>query len=125
MNALGRYAIAGFLVVLVATLALWPFVGAEGHRSLLISAAVALPVQIGAFALLSRALGDPRKFMMWWGAGVLGRVLVVIGLGLAITRLDGIDPSVLLMSAAGYFFALLLLEPAFFDRTANLAQYAQ
>ena len=125
MNALGRYSIVGFLVVLVATVALWPFLDGAGHRSLLVAGGVALPLQIGAFAFLSRSQGDPSRFMIWWGAGVLGRMAVVVGTGFALTLFDGLSPSVLLMSMAGFFFALLLLEPAFFVRSTDTAQYAQ
>lgn len=124
MKALGRYSIAGFLLVLVATLGMWPFMGPEGHRSLLLAAAVALPVQVGAFALLMRAGAHPTKFLLWWAVGVLGRMAIVIGIGLAITRMEGIEPSVLLLSTAGFFFALLLIEPAFFDRAKDTAQVA-
>jgi len=124
MNALGRYSIVGFLVVLVTTAALWPFLDAAGHLSLLVAGGVALPVQVGAFALLSRSQGDPTRFMLWWGAGVLGRMAIVVGAGLALTQVDGLSPSVLLLAMAGYFFALLLLEPAFFVRSTDTAQFA-
>jgi ABC-type branched-subunit amino acid transport system permease subunit len=125
MKALGRYTIAGLLIVAVATLGLWPFFGPTGHRSLLFAAGVALPVQVGAFALLMRAGGHPTKFLLWWAVGVLGRMAVVIAVGLGITRLEGIEPSILLLATAGFFFALLLIEPAFFDRTKDTAQFAQ
>lgn len=125
MKALGRYSIAGILLVLVATLAMWPFMGPAGHRSLLLAGAVALPVQVGAFALLLKAGGHPTRFLLWWAVGVLGRMAIVIAVGLAITRLDGVEPSVLLLATAGFFFALLLIEPAFFDRTNDTAQFAQ
>jgi hypothetical protein len=124
MKALGRYSIAGLLLVLVATLGMWPFMGPAGHRSLLMAAAVAWPVQVCAFALLSRALGHPMKFLLWWGVGVLARMGIVIAVGLALTRIDGVEPSVLLLSTAGFFFALLLLEPAFFDQTGDRARFA-
>jgi ABC-type branched-subunit amino acid transport system permease subunit len=125
MKALGRYSMTGFMVVLVATLGLWPFMGPEGQRSLVLAAAVALPVQVGAFALLMRAGGHPTRFLLWWAVGVLLRMAIVIMIGLAVTRIDGVEPSVLLLSTAGFFFALLLLEPAFFDRTNDTAQFAQ
>ena len=125
MKALGRYSIAGFLLVLVATLGMWPFMGPAGHRSLLLAAAVALPVQVGAFALLVRAGAHPTRFLLWWAVGVLARMAIVISVGLAITNLEGIEPSVLLLSIAGFFFALLLMEPAFFDRNRDTAQFAQ
>jgi len=125
MNALGRYSTVGFLVVLCATAVLWPFLDAAGHRSLLVAGAVALPVQIGAFWLLNQSQDDPSRFMLWWGAGVLGRIAIVIGAGVALTQFGGLSPVVLLLSLAGFFFALLLLEPAFFVRSTDTTPFAR
>lgn len=124
MKAVGRYSITGFLLVLVAILGMWPFMGPAGHRSLLVAAAVAWPIQVCAFALLSRSHGHPTRFLFWWAVGVMGRVGVVIAVGLGLTRMEGVEPAVLLLSTAGFFFALLLLEPAFFDRAGDRANFA-
>lgn len=125
MTALWRYAIAGLLVVLVAVAALWPFLDGIGHRSLLAAASIAWPVQVVAFGMLLRAREHPSKFMLWWALGILARMGIVIVIGLALSRLEGIQPSVLLLGVAGFFFGLLLLEPAFFTQPKESARFAK
>ena len=125
MKQLGRYAIAALAVVVVALALAWTLLAHEGRLSVVAAAAIAWPTQIGLFALLLRAQSDPARFMMWWGAGILGRVGVVATVGLLMGRLGSIDPAVLLMSLVGIFFALLLLEPVFLARSENTVQLAQ
>ena len=125
MKALGRYTLTAVTIVLVSVAALWAFVGEAGRTSLLVAAAIALPVQILTFGLLVRSSIDSAQFMLWWGIGVLGRMLVVVALGLALDAFAALDPTVLIMSVCGFFFALLLLEPAFFTRRNSPTRFAQ
>ncbi len=113
MRALGRYALTGLLMIVVAVAALFPFVDDEGRRGVLLAAAVAYPVQVAAFGLLLRARGDPSRFFVWWGAGVVVRIGVVIIIGLLALRIESVGAEALLLSLAGFFFGLLLIEPAF------------
>ena len=95
-------------------LMLWPFLNAASRTGLLIAAAVALPVQWASFAALMRFRGRPNGFLGVWVGGVAVR-MVVVGLVafLAISRgADGLIA--LLLSLAGFFFGLLLLEPMYF-----------
>ena len=125
MKASGRYAAAGMAVVLIAVAVSWPFLAGEGRQSVLAAAGIAWPTQVGFFALLVRARVDPSRFMIWWGAGILGRVGVVAVVGLLMGQLGSLQPSVLLMSLVGFFFVLLLLEPVFLARTETKVQLAQ
>ena len=121
MRALGRYALTGLLMIAVAVAALFPFLGDEARKGVLLAAAVAYPVQITAFGLLLRSRGDPSRFFVWWGAGVAVRIGVVIIIGLIALRIESLEAEPLLLSLAGFFFGLLLIEPAFFkgaDRDA-------
>jgi len=121
LRALGRYALTGFLMIAVAVAALFPFLDDEGRRGILVAAVVAYPVQIAAFGLLLRSRGDPSRFFVWWGAGVAVRVGVVIVVGIVALRIESLGAEALLLSLAGFFFGLLLIEPAFFkgaDRDA-------
>ena len=113
MRALGRYALTGLLMIAVAVAALFPFLDDDGRTEILIAAAVAYPVQVVAFGLLLRVRGDPSRFFVWWGAGVAVRVGVVIIIGLVALRIESLGAEVLLLSVAGFFFGLLLIEPAF------------
>ena len=113
MRALGRYALIGLLMIAVAVVALFPFLDDDGRTGILVAAAVAYPVQVVAFGLLLRVRGDPSRFFVWWGAGVAVRVGVVIIIGLVALRIESLGAEVLLLSVAGFFFGLLLIEPAF------------
>ena len=108
-------------MIAVAVAALFPFLGDDGRKGVLLAAAVAYPVQITAFGLLLRSRGDPSRFFVWWGAGVMVRIGVVIIVGLVALRVESLGAEALLLSLAGFFFVLLLMEPAFFkgaDRDA-------
>ena len=121
MRALGRYALTGLLMIAVAVAALFPFLGDEGRTGVLLAAVIAYPVQVAAFGLLLRSRGDPSRFFVWWGAGVAVRIGVVIIVGLVALRIESLGAEALLLSLAGFFFGLLLIEPAFFkgaDRDA-------
>ena len=113
MRALFRYALAGLFMIAVAVAALFPFLDEVGRRGVLLAAGVAYPVQVAAFGLLLRARGDPSRFFMWWGVGVAVRIAVVIIVGLVALRLESLGAEALLLSLAGFFFGLLLIEPAF------------
>lgn len=125
MKALGQYAIAATVVTAVIGGAMWPFLDGTGRMSLMVAASIALPVQLGAFLLVVPSLGDQNRFLVRWGIGVLARMGVVGGVGLLLPRLQSLDGGVLLLTICGLFFALLLLEPAFF-RIGNkgLARFA-
>ena len=113
MRALGRYALTGLLMIAVAVAALFPFLGDEGRTGVLLAAAVAYPVQIVAFGLLLRARGEPSRFFVWWGAGVLLRIAVIVVIGLLALRIESLGAEALLLSLAGFFFGLLMIEPTF------------
>lgn len=124
MKALGHYAIAAVLLVAALGGVLWLFLDEAGRVSLLAAVAITLPVQLGLFMLLIPAMGDQSRFLVRWGMGVLARMAVVAAVGLALPRLGALDGEVLILSVCGFFFALLLLEPAFF-RTKGTARFAQ
>lgn len=124
MKALGHYAIAAVLLVAALSGVLWLFLDDAGRVSLLAAVAITLPVQLGLFMLLIPAMGDQSRFLVRWGMGVMARMVVVAAVGLALPRLGGLNGEVLILSVCGFFFALLLLEPAFF-RTKGTARFAQ
>lgn len=113
MRALGRYALAGLLMIAAAVAALFPFLEEDGRLGVLLAAGVAFPVQVVAFGMLLRARGEPSRFFLWWGVGVAVRITVVIIVGLIALRVESLGAEALLLSLAGFFFALLLMEPIF------------
>ncbi len=113
MRALVRYALAGLLMIAVAIAALFPFLDDEARTGVAWAAGVAYVVQVVAFGLLLRAREEPSRFFAWWGAGVAIRIGVVIIAGIVALRIESLGAEALLLSLAGFFFGLLLIEPAF------------
>jgi len=124
MKAWGRYAIASIAVVLVLGGAIWPFLDDRGHAGLLMAAATVLSVQLVVFALVAPSVGDATQFLLRWAVGFMVRMAVVVGVGLTFDRFERVEGSVLLLAICGFFFALLLLESAFFlnNRSERFAQ---
>lgn len=124
MKALSHYAIAALLVVAVLGAVLWPFLDGYGRAGYLAAVAITVPIQLALFSLVVRALDEQNRFLLRWAGGILVRMGVVATVGLLLPRLQGLNGTVLLMSVCGLFFALLVLEPAFF-RTKVTARFAQ
>ena len=100
-------------MIAVAVAGLFPLLADEGRKGVLLAAGIAYPVQVTAFGLLLRARGEPSRFFVWWGVGVAVRIGVVIIVGLVALRIESLGVEALLLSLAGFFFGLLLIEPAF------------
>ena len=65
--------------------------------------------------------GARCRFGGGWGEGVSVSIGVVLIIGLIALRIESLEAEPLLLSLAGFFFGLLLIEPAFFkgaDRDA-------
>ncbi len=124
MKALGHYAAATSLVVIVVFGVMLPFLDGTGRASLVSAAVITVPIQWASFLLVVRALGEPSQFLLRWGIGILARMLVVGAVGLLLPRLAGMDGGVLLLSVCGFFFVFLLLEPVFF-RSKGTERFAQ
>lgn len=108
-----RYAAACAVVVVgtvgVAALTL----DGNGALGMAAAAAVALPVQVAAFALLAgAAVGTNRFLALWLGGTVVRFVIVALG-GWALVSLARLPALPTLLGLAGFFFVMLLLEPAF------------
>jgi len=114
MTPSAKYAALGAGTVSVVVLALWPFLDTPSRSGVLVAAAVALPVQIVAFAAIQRFRGELNGFLAAWIGGTLVRMAVLGGVAVALVR-SGFDGGAsMLLALAGFFFALLLLEPVCF-----------
>ena len=114
MKAPLKYAVTGSTVVALAVAVLWPFLDSAGREGVLLAAAIALPVQVGAFWALMGLKHKVNGFLAVWVGGTLLRMLVVAAAAVLaiLTEMDGAVP--MLLSLAGFFFGLLLLEPMYF-----------
>jgi len=109
-----RYGASAVALIGLLTLALWPFLEPAGRIGVLSAAAVAVPVQIVAFAVLVRYRGEVTGFMAAWAGGMALRAVALVVIAVLVFR-SGTETAVpMLLALAGFFFALLLLEPVFF-----------
>lgn len=114
MSAAVKYGATAVALIGLLTLGIVPFLGPSGRMGVLIAAAVALPVQIAAFAVLVRYRGRVKGFMAAWAGGMALRALTLLVVAVLVIR-SGTESAVpLLLALAGFFFALLMLEPIYF-----------
>lgn len=88
-----------------------PLLDAEGRRGLLLAVTLALVVQWGSFGALAALHPGSGAYLAAWVGGMLIRFWVIGVLGFLMAGLEDVDPLVALLTLAGLFFALLLLEP--------------
>jgi hypothetical protein len=101
------------LALLLVIAGCWPWVSPSARAGILVAALVAFPVQIAAFSLLVRFWAERRRFLFVWVGGTVVRMGVILLAALAVSQTDFLSPTPTLLSLAGFFFGLLLLEPLF------------
>lgn len=105
---------SGGCAVALIVLGLWPFLDPAGRNGVMFAAAIALPVQVIAFAVLNRYHGQVNGFLAAWVGGTFMRMAVIAVAAIVVIR-SGMDGGVpMLLALAGFLFGLLLLEPMFF-----------
>ena len=114
MSAWLKYAVAGSTMVALSLLALWPFLDPAGRSGVSAAAAVAVPVQVVAFAALHGLSGRLEGFLAAWVGGTLLRMVVLAAAAFFVIRSQAEGAVPMLLALAGFFFALLLLEPVYF-----------
>lgn len=114
MSASVRYGASSAALIGILTLGLWPFLDVAGRMGVLAAAAVAVPVQVGAFAVLVRYRGEVKGFMAAWVGGMAIRAAALLVVAVLVIRSGTASAIPMLLALAGFFFALLLLEPVFF-----------
>ena len=111
------YAAVASALVVATTLGVGVALDPIGRRSLMWAAAIALSVQLAAFALLSWTRERGNAFLLAFLGGGAARLGVLGVAGLLVTQTEtGLAAAPLLLGLAGYFFALLLLEGWFLRR---------
>lgn len=119
MRPAGQYALVALLLLGSAAAILRGVLGPEDGFGVLVAAGVAYPVMVGSFALMVRYRKARNRFLAAWIGGALVRLLVLGLTAAAVMALDALRPTATLLALAGFFFALLLLEPVFFGRVAR------
>ena len=113
MTAWIAYAASAVALVVVGSATVGWLVGPARSAGAWVAGAVAVAVQLVAFAALVRSRRRGRDFLVSWGSGMLLRFGVIAGLAFWVTRMTTLDPEVTLLSLVGFVFLLVLLEPAF------------
>jgi hypothetical protein len=90
----------------------WPLLDGSGRLGTVVAAALALPVQVAAFAALLWGLARRNHLLAAWAAGMMARVLLVV-VGLVLVLVLGLPPAPTLLALASFLFAMLLIEPFF------------
>ena len=114
MSASLKYAMTGGSAIALIVLGLWPFLDHAGRNGVLVAAAVAIPVQVGAFAVLHRYRGRLNGFLAAWVGGTMVRMVVLAITTVVVIRSEMQGAVPMLLALAGFFFGLLLLEPVYF-----------
>ena len=106
-------------MVFLGVTVLWMLLDDSERVGVILAAFIAYPVQGFSFWLLLRARGEPTQFVFYWGIGIMLRVLTVITVGLVSWKFELMEPAALLLTLVGFFFVLLLMEPAFLKLDSN------
>jgi hypothetical protein len=107
-----RYAAACTALAMAGVLLCWPLLDGSGRIGTITAAALALPVQVGAFAALRWGWSRRNHFLAAWAAGMMARALLV-GVGLVLVLVSDLPPAPTLLSLAAFLFGMLLIEPFF------------
>ena len=112
MRSVLRFALASVALVVLAGLALSSLYDADAERrAIWVSAAVALVVQLFAFAVVRLV---PREHVVaGWGLGALLRFAVLGLYALVIVKAVGLPAAAATVSLALFFFLSTLVEPLF------------
>lgn len=100
-------------IALIGAIA-WAFTDAAGHATILVSAAIALAVQVTAFTV-ARLL-QPRHLLLGWGLGSVLRLVVLVIYAVVVARLWGAPLTPALLSFVAFLFVTTVFEPVFLKR---------
>ena len=107
---------AASCVVAVALLGAiaWAFVDPQGRQVLVVSAALAVAVQVVGFTI-ARLLVR-RNMMLGWGLGSALRLVSLVIYAVVVARVWGAPLTAALLSFVGFLFVTTVFEPIFLKR---------
>ena len=116
LSAILRFAAIGAVITLVVGLLLamaWD--GAAERRAIVISACIALPLQVATFAGV-RSVSRQHVISAWMG-GTLVRFVALVVYGFVVVKALGLPSGPALLSFAAFLFALTFIEPLLLNRS--------
>ena len=115
-GAVLRFALIAIVATLVIGLLLaMVYGGAAERRAILVSACVALPVQLATFAAV-RAMPREQVMAAWFG-GTLVRFLALVVYGFLMMKVVRLPLDAALVSFATILFVLTLIEPLLLNKS--------
>lgn len=114
MKAYGQYLAAVLGGITVVGAVAWSFTDNAGRRTILVSAALALVVQMSAFAV-ARGMRE-RHLMLGWGLGSVMRLAALVLYAVIVARLWRAPVAPALLSFVGILFVTTVVEPVFLKR---------
>ena len=114
MKVFAWYALTAALVIAALATAALAFAGIMGRRVVLVSAALALAVQLVTFAVARRFGRD--RIMLGWGLGSLLRFAALVLYGVVVARLWRAPVAPALLSFVTFLFVTTMVEPVFLTR---------
>jgi hypothetical protein len=114
VKAWGQYLLALVAGVGVAGAVVWVLADDAGRRTVLVSGAIVLVVQLLAFAI-ARMMRD-KQMMLGWGLGSLLRFFALVLYALIVARLWRAQVAPALLSFVAMLFVTTVVEPLFLKR---------
>ena len=108
-----RYGLACLAVLMAGVLGAAVLLDHRGLVGVMAAGAVALPIQVTAFALLARTRQARHAFLAVWAGGILVRMAAIGLAGWALAVLPGLPAAPTLIGLAAFFSATTLLEPRY------------
>jgi len=116
LSAVLRFAAFGLVVTMIVGLLLAiAYSGATERRAIIISACIALPLQLATFAGV-RSVSREHVIAAWTG-GTLIRFIALVVYGFLVVKALGLPSGAALVSFAAFLFALTLIEPLLLNRS--------
>jgi hypothetical protein len=114
MKAFVQYFLALVAGVVVTGILAWMFTDESGRQAVLVGGAVAVVVQVAAFAI-ARTLRD-KQLLLGWGLGSALRLISLVLYAVVVARLWRAQITPALLSFAGMLFVTTVVEPIFLKR---------
>jgi hypothetical protein len=113
MKAFLGYAGAALAVVLAVMLGAWLLAVPPARAAIMVSAAVALGLQLLAFGALVLVRGRGSLFTVGWAAGTMLRFMGLAAVAVWFSRRNAPGLEAALLSLVGVMFVLVILEAIF------------
>lgn len=111
MKAFGLYAASCVVIVALLGAIAWGFVGTDARSAILMSAALAVGIQLVSF-MVARLL-QPRHLMLGWGLGSMLRLLALVVYAFIVAKVWRTSLAPALLSFVGFLFVTTVVEPIF------------